>query len=108
MAFLRAFIKCSGSKNQRFILGRLQDFGKVNSVALKSTAAGAIVQETSPSTVSTPRKDPLDITFENAEAAFKSKTFMELIRAYFVYTVCSSETMVENNMKVRIRNIRQV
>ncbi|XP_065173131.1 proline dehydrogenase 1, mitochondrial isoform X2 [Atheta coriaria] len=45
-------------------------------------------------------KDALDITFEDHKAAFKSKTTWELLRAYIVYTMCSFETLVENNMKI--------
>ena len=48
----------------------------------------------------TPRKDPLDLSFENAEAAFKSKTTWQVLRAYLVFTLCSSNYLVENNMKV--------
>lgn len=48
------------------------------------------------------RKDPLDTSFNDPIAAFKSKTTFELIRGYMVYLICSSETLVENNMKVRI------
>lgn len=46
------------------------------------------------------RKDPLDTSFNDPAAAFKSKTTYELVRAYFVYMLCSSEYLVENNMKV--------
>lgn len=72
--------------------------------AAKSTAAAsAIVQEGQSATTSAvgqPQRDPLDITFEDAKAAFKSKTNWELIRAYIVYTMCSFEYLVDNNMKV--------
>lgn len=47
-----------------------------------------------------PQRDPLDLSFNDPAAAFKSKTTWELIRAYFVYFMCSSEHLVENNMKV--------
>lgn len=47
-----------------------------------------------------PQRDPLDVGFNDPIAAFKSKTTMELARAYFVYLMCSSEYLVENNMKV--------
>uniref|UniRef100_A0A182JCT8 Uncharacterized protein n=1 Tax=Anopheles atroparvus TaxID=41427 RepID=A0A182JCT8_ANOAO len=50
---------------------------------------------------SSPERDPLDVGFNDPHAAFKSKTTLELIRAYFVYVLCSSEFLVENNMKVR-------
>lgn len=52
------------------------------------------------STTATGRKDPLDTSFNDPIAAFKSKTTFELIRGYLVYLICSSETLVENNMKV--------
>lgn len=48
------------------------------------------------------RKDPLDTSFNDPIAAFKSKTTFELIRGYLVYMICSSETLVENNMKVSL------
>lgn len=47
------------------------------------------------------QRDPLDTGFADPKAAFKSKTTIELIRAYIVYTLCSSEFLVDNNMKVR-------
>lgn len=47
-----------------------------------------------------PPRDPLDVSFNDPIAAFKSKTTWELIRAYMVYTICSSEKLVEHNMKV--------
>lgn len=103
MAVLRTFFKCSGSKHHRIIFDRLRDLAKINCVAPKSTISGTIVQDSySSSAVSTPRKDPLDISFADYKSAFKSKTLFELSRAYLVYTICSSETIVENNMKVKI------
>lgn len=50
---------------------------------------------------SPPHRDPLDTGFNDPIAAFKSKTTWELIRAYVVYLMCSSEYLVENNMKVK-------
>jgi hypothetical protein len=50
-----------------------------------------------------PQRDPLDVGFNDPLAAFKSKTTFELIRAYFVYFMCSSEYLVENNMKVSLK-----
>lgn len=47
-----------------------------------------------------PQRDPLDVSFNDPIAAFKSKTTWELVRAYFVYVMCSSGYLVENNMKV--------
>lgn len=50
----------------------------------------------------TPRRDPLDLSFANPEAAFKSKTTWEVFRAYIVYQLCSSQYLVDNNMKVSV------
>ncbi|XP_037915261.1 proline dehydrogenase 1, mitochondrial isoform X2 [Hermetia illucens] len=47
-----------------------------------------------------PQRDPLDVSFNDPVAAFKSKTTWELFRAYFVYLMCSSEKIVENNMTI--------
>lgn len=53
---------------------------------------------------SSPQRDPLDTGFNDPIAAFKSKTTWELVRAYVVYLMCSSEYLVENNMKVKNNN----
>ncbi|KAH8289175.1 hypothetical protein KR054_001345 [Drosophila jambulina] len=45
-----------------------------------------------------PQRDPLDVSFNDPIAAFKSKTTWELMRAYLVYMICSSEKLVEHNM----------
>lgn len=50
--------------------------------------------------VGAPPKDALDTSFNNAEAAFKSKTTAELLRALVVYLMCSSQYLVDNNLKV--------
>lgn len=47
-----------------------------------------------------PKYDPLDTSFNDAEAAFKSKTTFEVLRAYIVYALCSSSYLVEHNMKL--------
>lgn len=49
-------------------------------------------------------KDILDVSFNDPRAAFKSKTTFELLRAYLVYVLCSSEYLVNNNMKVCRKN----
>lgn len=61
---------------------------------VSATAASAI-----------PQRDPLDVSFNNPIDAFKSKTTWELVRAYVVYLMCSSEYLVENNMKVSLKII---
>uniref|UniRef100_A0A336KRJ7 Proline dehydrogenase n=1 Tax=Culicoides sonorensis TaxID=179676 RepID=A0A336KRJ7_CULSO len=46
------------------------------------------------------RRDKLDLTFNDNIAAFKSKTTLELIRGLFVYSMCSFDFIVQNNMKI--------
>uniref|UniRef100_A0A182P2P6 Proline dehydrogenase n=1 Tax=Anopheles epiroticus TaxID=199890 RepID=A0A182P2P6_9DIPT len=69
--------------------------------ATSPISAGARQRQQQDNNPSTPQRDPLDVGFNDPHAAFKSKTTFELIRAYFVYVLCSSEFLVENNMKVR-------
>lgn len=107
MAFLRTVLRYSVYKKYGYALTNSQDccgFGKINQIALKSTAAtGALIQDNTAAPVgSASPKDPLDITFEDSIASFKSKTTWELLRAYVVYTLCSFETLVEHNMKVSL------
>lgn len=112
MAFLRTAVRCSVFYRKYGLQGGGGGGGGGGlpccfqlqlKAAKSSAAASAIVQEgTSSAAASTsqPQRDPLDITFEDAKAAFKSKTNWELIRAYIVYTLCSFDYLVENNMKV--------
>lgn len=71
-----------------------------SSVNQRSQLKGNLLKRNA-STTAAPQRDPLDVGFNDPNAAFKSKTTFELIRAYLVYLMCSSETLVENNMKVR-------
>lgn len=41
--------------------------------------------------------DELDLNFNSPKDAFKSKKTSELVRAYFVYQICSVNWLVENN-----------
>lgn len=41
--------------------------------------------------------DDLDLNFNSSKDAFKSKKTSELVRAYFVYQLCSVNWLVENN-----------
>lgn len=68
----------------------------------KSTHAINVEAAVDPTSDENPRKDPLDQTFTDCRAAFKSKTTWEILRAYIVYTLCSSNYLVENNMQVYI------
>lgn len=112
MAFLRSVIRCSLKQKYGFNLNTLQNgtFGRVdvNQIALKSTVSETSTKPSpsapTPSASTSPR-DPLDISFEDAKAAFKSKTTWELYRAYIVYTLCSFEYLVEHNMKVMLHRL---
>ncbi|XP_055550359.1 proline dehydrogenase 1, mitochondrial isoform X1 [Wyeomyia smithii] len=76
---------------------------RFRSVAATTNAGGVHVakqQHQQQNDPSSPQRDPLDVGFNDPNAAFKSKTTFELIRAYFVYMLCSSEFLVENNMKL--------
>lgn len=76
---------------------------RFRSVTATASASGVHVakqQQQQQNNPSSPQRDPLDVSFNDPNAAFKSKTTFELIRAYFVYVLCSSEFLVENNMKI--------
>lgn len=105
MAFLRSVVKNgAGNKFSVCLNGSSVQFGRASITTVKKeikdniAAAGQVDTRPHP-------KDQLDITFEDATAAFKSKTTWELIRAYLVYTICSSKYLVENNQKVRKNTI---
>ncbi|KMZ10931.1 proline dehydrogenase 1, mitochondrial isoform X4 [Drosophila simulans] len=70
----------------------------VSSETLKRSMKQESSQEKNPSPAGSPQRDPLDVSFNDPIAAFKSKTTGELIRAYLVYMICSSEKLVEHNM----------
>lgn len=65
-----------------------------------TTQRGMATQAPPPPTGVVGQRDPLNTGFADPVAAFKSKTLIELIRAYAVYMICSSGYLVENNMKV--------
>lgn len=75
-------------------------FRSVTATASPSGVHVAKQQQQQQNNPSSPQRDPLDVSFNDPNAAFKSKTTFELIRAYFVYVLCSSEFLVENNMKL--------
>lgn len=68
--------------------------------SMSTVAAASTTSANTSNDPQKPQRDPLDVGFNDPIAAFKSKTTWELIRAYFVYLMCSSEYLVENNMKV--------
>ena len=53
---------------------------------------------------SSPAKDPafagLDLSFENAKEAYKSKTNGELLRAVLVFNICGIDFIVDHNKQV--------
>ncbi|XP_046385628.1 proline dehydrogenase 1, mitochondrial isoform X1 [Ischnura elegans] len=109
MAFLRVAVRSSvsnkiGSRHllKYFPKSRSLVFVETSPYACKSThATGAIgFDSTLDKAESNPRRDKLDLSFEDTHAAFKSKTNWEIFRAYIVYTICSSNYLVENNMKL--------
>ncbi|XP_026740899.1 proline dehydrogenase 1, mitochondrial isoform X1 [Trichoplusia ni] len=53
------------------------------------------------------RVDDLDLNFNSPKDAFKSKKTSELVRAYFVYQICSVNWLVENN-DMLMKRLRQV
>lgn len=93
MAFMRSI---SRKYSDLLELSRLylSHITAANSTAPKSTPDNSTADKPSK------RRDPLDLAFEDAKAAFKSKTNWELTRAYIVYTLCSIEPLVDNNMKI--------
>lgn len=88
------------SLSQLLAGGRLHQ-RRFRSVATAAATSGhAAASKQHQNDPNTPQRDPLDVGFNDPNAAFKSKTTFELIRAYFVYMLCSSEFLVENNMKI--------
>lgn len=70
----------------------------------KSTPAAALVEENA--AVEAPphdnnHRDPLDLTFCDHEAAFRSKTTTEVLRALLVFKMCGVNYLVKNNEQVR-------
>jgi proline dehydrogenase len=46
-------------------------------------------------------RDNLDLTFNDARQAYRSKSTWEILRAWIVFKLCSIDSLVENNDKVR-------
>lgn len=72
------------------------------STRLKSTPAAALVEENvDASPHDDNKRDSLDLTFCDHEAAFKSKTTSEVLRALLVFKLCGVPYLVKNNEQVR-------
>lgn len=133
MAFLRSVARCNsfvskklsnGSCSGGSVVGGLAKWSRsdllashryyielrreLNSRCNASTVAAhpTSISNAAPSNPSQSPKDPLDVSFNDPSAAFKSKTTFELLRAYVVYLMCSSEYLVENNLKVTSAEIQ--
>lgn len=110
MAFFRATIRCSVPRKSGINIlynlhGTKSRIELINvqhkQIALKSTVSGALENSTENGQSYGSRRDPLDRGFADPKVAFKSKTTWEVLRAYIVYTLCSSNYVVEHNMQVR-------
>ncbi|KAH0551816.1 proline dehydrogenase 1, mitochondrial [Cotesia glomerata] len=66
---------------------------------VRITSAQLDVKDSVPRDAKRPT-DPLDLTFSDPVAAFKSKSMKELIRAYVCFQLCSFDYVVENNAKI--------
>ncbi|XP_017869948.1 PREDICTED: proline dehydrogenase 1, mitochondrial isoform X4 [Drosophila arizonae] len=99
-----ANVNSNGSKNavQRWQNPILSDVRCLHSAAQDKQAQVSVADRTqhvqSKEEGVKPQRDPLDVSFNDPIAAFKSKTTWELARAYLVYMICSSEKIVEHNM----------
>lgn len=66
----------------------------------RNNSVAATASSTTGTVDGKPKWDSLDTSFADPEATFKSKTTWEILRAYIVYQLCSSNYLVENNMQV--------
>lgn len=125
MAFLRSVTRCNSFVSKKLQLRASTEFNakftrsellashqyynelkrelntRFNSTIASATSGHKPQQKISPNNKGGSPKDPLDLSFNNPNAAFKSKTTFELVRAYVVYLLCSSTYLVDNNLKVR-------
>lgn len=93
--FKRPFCSFITNKQKKIVLPLLYDLSvQMRFTAVSATAVKHVID------TQVPKRDPLDLTFANPEAAFKSKTTWEVVRALIVYHLCSSSYLVENNTKV--------
>ena len=78
----------------------------VNQKATAANLASAYEEESVPDKKQVPDLPPdpafknIDLNFENAEEAYKSKYTYELFRALFVFNLCSIKPLVDYNKEV--------
>lgn len=102
MAFLKSAVKLSVSRKYASNF-HSHTFNSPPFLVIKrhnSSSGAAATTVDNAASPSKSKRDPLDTSFNDPEASFKSKTTWEVIRAYLVYTMCSSNYLVENNMKL--------
>ena len=75
------------------------DVSKVNEY-VGATSASSWQSPSSTSTFADPAFAKIDVNFENAKEAFKSKTNGQLMRALLVLNLCSFKYLVEHNKQV--------
>lgn len=96
MAFLRRLPRCCAAKQLQQVVRER------TSTAAATAATSAPAQAEVPPAQTSRQLDPLDLKFNDPVASFKSKTMIELVRAYVVYQLCSVELLVENNARASI------
>ncbi len=94
ICFKRKFYHLVGGKSKKNLLLSVANSSSIRQTAVSAAAVKHVVD------TKIPKRDPLDLTFANPEASFKSKTTWEVLRALIVYQMCSSSYLVDNNMKV--------
>ena len=100
-------------KNIRNVSASQSAYYSTTNVNNKLPAAVAAISQCSLrknlSTKTDKRVDPafssIDLSFENFEEAYKSKTNLELFRALLVFNVCTINPIVDNNKAVSIISI---
>lgn len=102
MAFARLLRHQQQSKLCRIALSRLnsktfksQAFPATTNIHHLSTSTSNKVTNNTAAPV-----DELDLTFNNAKEAYRSKTTWEILRAYVIFQLCSVETLVDHNQKL--------
>jgi len=83
------------------------DWGVLNQlcqpkIRTSHTQAATSIIDNKSETQNIPERDDLDLTFSDARQAFRSKSTLEIIRAYLVFKLCSIHFLVDHNEKVNL------